>query len=552
MKNPVVLWTQDVNYVYLNIQIVDCVDPKFELGSDSIVFCGSNNTATYNFNLQLFHNVENWTTNKTDREIRLAAAKVDKSFKCWPRICKGSQPSWVKRDFSSMEDEDEAASQDEGPNMEGLGEERRETRYIMTDIEQQFESAEMLSGYETSKCLQNYWPLVFSEWILKPGNLIFLRATLNYDLGGTVSSAPFNDLGNIPNLHNECIKTKASEFPGAVVFGPFFTPSLWFISWDFLTDNRTAEFVKDFNHDYLSDNLVLQEFVSSHSLAKNWFIGVDTQTALWNGIKGKKCYLIKSDDSSDEEVKMALCGISNLCKDVQFFYKQINNCIAEFKKKYRHTDAVAQFTPEYPTQFLAVLDSDETICAFIFFNFCSNWIKAKQTLAHLLDVEAENYLYINYIYVKEDYRRKRIDLMLVNYALNFKLGSSSVFAELDVSTDTDAIHYWKKYGWNENQKVKKDGLVRLYRSFDKRDLTPITWSVEQALGMVCDECKTTIGLTKCRVCSSFRSAKEECKKKHSLKCKIDKSMSIENPFDSDLVDPLMKRLRGISFHDLSK
>lgn len=100
------------------------------------------------------------------------------------------------------------------------------------------------------------------------------------------------------------------------------------------------------------------------------------------------------------------------------------------QKKYRRPEMVSKITPEYSTQFLAVVDPNnlKTIYGFIFFNFCSQWIKEKQTLAQSLNVEAENYLFINYLYVINEFRGKRLDLMLVNYCLNFEPSNSSIFA----------------------------------------------------------------------------------------------------------------------------
>lgn len=115
MRNPVVLWAQRKDSVYLTIAVEDCKDANVKFEKDKVIFKGTGGDKhTYGCTLNLFGEIkpEECKQVTRDRATEMLLVKGGAS-EYWPRLLKETtKMHWLKVDFNKWKDEDDSDAED--------------------------------------------------------------------------------------------------------------------------------------------------------------------------------------------------------------------------------------------------------------------------------------------------------------------------------------------------------------------------------------------------------------------------------------------------------
>jgi len=110
VRNPVVLWAQRKDCVYLTIAVEDCKNADLKLEADKVVFKGDGGDKNhYACTLTLNNKIKNEESKYVvrDRNIELLLKKEEEQY--WPRLLKETtKMHWLRVDFNKWKDEDES------------------------------------------------------------------------------------------------------------------------------------------------------------------------------------------------------------------------------------------------------------------------------------------------------------------------------------------------------------------------------------------------------------------------------------------------------------
>ncbi|KAI6203192.1 CS domain protein [Aphelenchoides besseyi] len=114
-RNPTILWAQRKELVYLTVEVEKLNVVELKCDGNKLSFKGSDNTANFDVELELFDNL-NWNDHKQVEGSRYLVLVIPKTEqKWWPRLLKkAGKVSWIKVDFDKWVDEDEAADDKDG------------------------------------------------------------------------------------------------------------------------------------------------------------------------------------------------------------------------------------------------------------------------------------------------------------------------------------------------------------------------------------------------------------------------------------------------------
>ena len=114
MENPNILWAQDINFIYLTINILGIKEQEIIFNKNSILVKGRNSEKDFNINLELTCNiigdVSNWNVNARNLKINLKKEKkifVNKLTKEKYNNIRIDWSQWVSEDTSDDDDDEE-------------------------------------------------------------------------------------------------------------------------------------------------------------------------------------------------------------------------------------------------------------------------------------------------------------------------------------------------------------------------------------------------------------------------------------------------------------
>jgi len=110
VRNPVVLWAQRKDCVYLTIAVEDCKNADLKIEADKIIFKGDGGDKNhYACTLNLNGNVKADASKYVarDRNIEVLLKKDEEKY--WPRLLKETtKMHWLRVDFNKWKDEDDS------------------------------------------------------------------------------------------------------------------------------------------------------------------------------------------------------------------------------------------------------------------------------------------------------------------------------------------------------------------------------------------------------------------------------------------------------------
>ncbi|XP_003737019.1 co-chaperone protein daf-41 [Galendromus occidentalis] len=110
VRNPVVLWAQRRDCVYITIAVEDCKNADLKIEADKVLFKGDGGDKLhYACALNLNNKVKNDESKFVvrDRNIEVLLKKEEEQY--WPRLLKEStKMHWLRVDFNKWRDEDES------------------------------------------------------------------------------------------------------------------------------------------------------------------------------------------------------------------------------------------------------------------------------------------------------------------------------------------------------------------------------------------------------------------------------------------------------------
>ncbi|XP_022673525.1 prostaglandin E synthase 3-like [Varroa jacobsoni] len=124
VRNPVVLWAQRKDCVYLTVAVEDCKNAQVKIESDKVIFKGTGGDKhTYECTLTLYGKlkVDESKFVTRDRATEMLLVKESKG-EYWPRLLKDTtKMHWLKVDFNKWKDEDDSDAEDmSGGNFEEM------------------------------------------------------------------------------------------------------------------------------------------------------------------------------------------------------------------------------------------------------------------------------------------------------------------------------------------------------------------------------------------------------------------------------------------------
>ncbi|OQR68913.1 prostaglandin E synthase 3-like [Tropilaelaps mercedesae] len=125
VRNPVVLWAQRRDCIYLTIAVEDCNNAQVKIGVDKVTFKGTGGDRNqYECTLDLYGKLktEECKFITRDRATEMLLLKDSSGDEFWPRLLKETtKMHWLKVDFNKWKDEDDSDPEDmSGGNFEEM------------------------------------------------------------------------------------------------------------------------------------------------------------------------------------------------------------------------------------------------------------------------------------------------------------------------------------------------------------------------------------------------------------------------------------------------